>query len=151
MTITAKIALVAFLLGLLVGLVTMDKVKDYTVQKIEYQYAQERLAAEKNAREKLQAEINKSNEVVNNAKAQTNAAIGAANRAGESASRLRIALNNLRASAQAATPRECQTANSSVTMLTDMLGRMEEHGRELAIEADKRGIAGAACEAIISQ
>lgn len=151
MTIIAKIALAAFLLGLLVGLVTMDKVKDYTVQKIEYRYAVEKLDAEKKAREKLQAEINKSNEVIANAKAQTSIAIGAANRAGESASRLRIALNNLRASTQAATPRECQTANSSVTMLTDMLGRMEQHGRELAIEADKRGIAGAACEAIIGR
>lgn len=151
MPITAKIALAAFLLGLLVGLVTMDKVKDYTVQKIEYRYAQERLAAEKNAREKLAAEINKSNEVIANAKAQTDAAIGAANRAGESAGRLRIALNNLRASAEAAAPRECQTANSSVTMLTDMLGRMEQHGRELAEEADRRGIAGAACEALIGR
>jgi len=126
-------------------------VKDYTVQKIEYRYAVEKLVAEKKAREKLQAEINKSNEVIANANAKTDAAISAANRAGESASRLRIALNNLRASAEAAAPRECQTANSSVTMLTDMLGRMEEHGRELAIEADKRGIAGAACEAIIGR
>ena len=151
MTITAKIALIAFLSGLLLGLVTMKKVSDYTIQKIEYRYAMEKLAAEKNAREKLQAEINKSNEVVNNAKAQTDAAIGAANRASESASRLRIALNNLRASNQADTTSDCKTANSSVTMLTDMLGRMEQHGRQLASEADKRGIAGAACEAIASQ
>jgi hypothetical protein len=151
MTITAKIALIAFLSGMLLGLMTMAKVSDYTIQKIEYRYAMEKLAAEKNAREKLQAEINKSNEVVNNAKAQTNAAIGAANRASESAARLRIALDNLRASNQAATPRECQAASNSVDLLSDMLGRMEQHGRELASEADKRGIAGAACEAILSQ
>ena len=151
MTITAKIALIAFLFGLLLGLMTMKKVSDYTIQKIEYRYAMEKLAAEKNAREKLQVEINKSNEVIANAKAQTDAAIGAANRAGESASRLRIALNNLRASAQAAAPRECQTANSSVTMLADMLGRVEQHGRQLANYADQARIAGAACEAIAGE
>jgi hypothetical protein len=151
MTITAKIALIAFLSGLLLGLMTMAKVSDYTIQKIEYRYAMEKLAAEKKAREKLQAEINKSNEVVNNAKAQTNAAIGAANRAGESAARLRIALNNLRASNQAATPNGGETAINAFDMCSDMLGRMEQHGRELAEEADRRGIAGAACEAILSQ
>jgi len=151
MIITAKIALIAFLSGLLLGLTVMAKVSDYTIQKIEYRYAMEKLAAEKNAREKLQAEINKSNEVVNNAKAQTNAAIGAANRAGESAGRLRIALNNLRASAQTATPNGSEAASHAFDMCSDMLGRMEQHGRELAQEADRRGIAGAACEAIIGR
>ena len=151
MTITAKIALIAFLSGLLLGLTVMAKVSDYTIQKIEYRYAMEKLAAEKNAREKLQAEINKSNEVIANAKAQTDAAIGAANRAGESAGRLRIALNNLRASAQAATPRECQTASGSIDLLTDLLGRVEQHGRQLANYADQARIAGAACEAIAGE
>jgi len=151
MTITAKIVLIAFLSGVLLGLTVMAKVSDYTIQKIEYRYAMEKLAAEKNAREKLQAEINKSNEVIANAKAQTDAAIGAANRAGESASRLRIALNNLRASAQAATPNGGETAINAFDMCSDMLGRLEQHGRELASEADKRGIAGAACEAIIGR
>ena len=151
MTITAKIALIAFLFGLLLGLMTMKKVSDYTIQKIEYSYAMEKLAAEKNAREKLQVEINKSNEVIANAKAQTDAAIGAANRAGESASRLRIALNNLRAAAKADTTRDCKTASGSIDLLADMLGRVEQHGRQLANYADQARIAGAACEAIIGR
>lgn len=38
-------------------------------------------------------------------------------------------------------------AKDATTVLADVLGEMESAGRELAAEADRRGIAGRACEA----
>ena len=37
-------------------------------------------------------------------------------------------------------------ASSPGDLLADVLGRMDEAGRQLAAEADRRGVAGAACE-----
>jgi len=64
---------------------------------------------------------------------------------------LRKQLTRIKSAAKADTTSGCKTATSSIDLLADMLGRLEQHGRELASEADKRGIAGAACEAIIGR
>ena len=75
------------------------------------------------------------------ARADSAAAAGAADRLRDHAARLA-------ASAAACDPAAAgvgPAASAPGSVLADMLGRLEAHGRELAAEADRRGIAGSEC------
>ena len=85
---------------------------------------------------------------------ETAAQVAAARRdaaaAGVAAGRLRDALATARAAASraaqgSATPAECKAAGETGVVLSDVLGRLEERGRELAAYADSARIAGDAC------
>ena len=132
---------------LAIGFLAGNLYGNYKLTKVEYRHAIEQKQLKDLQLKELSAQAEKQTRAVNTAHNQTSAAIAAANRSGESAARLRQQLASLRAAAKADTTSDCKTASGSIDLLTDMLGRMEEHGRQLAAEADKRGIAGAACEA----
>lgn len=74
---------------------------------------------------------------------------GDAAAAGAAADSLREHAARLAADASACHPAAAaigQAASAPGSVLADMLGRLEAHGRELAAEADRRGIAGSECE-----
>lgn len=146
-----KVQLAILVVGIFLGYAAGNYVGNNKVRNLQYEYTKQQLQqAERYAKELEQREVIQ-REAMDNATRQTDAAIRAANRSGESAARLRQQLASLQASAKTNAAGSCEAASNSVDLLTDMLGRMEQHGRELAEEADRRGIAGAACEAIVSQ
>ena len=70
--------------------------------------------------------------------------------AADAARRLRAHAARLAAGAAACDPAAAaigQAASAPGALLADMLGSLEARGRELAAEADRRGIAGAECAA----
>ncbi len=138
-------------IALAIGFLAGNIYGNYKLTKVEYRHAIEQKQLKDLQLKELSAQAEKQTRALDAAHNQTNAAIVAANRSGESAARLRQQLARIRAAAKADTTRDCKTASGSIDLLTDMLGRMEQHGRELAQEADRRGIAGAACEAIIGR
>ena len=138
-------------IALAIGFLAGNLYGNYKLTKVEYRHAIEQKQLKDLQLKELSAQAEKQTRAVNNAHNQTSAAIAAANRSGESAARLRQQLARIRAAAKAATPRECQTASGSIDLLADMLGRVEQHGRQLANYADQARIAGAACEAIIGR
>ena len=75
------------------------------------------------------------------ARADSAAAAGAADRLREHAARLAASAAACDPAAAAVGP----AASAPGSVLADMLGRLEAHGRELAAEADRRGIAGSEC------
>lgn len=101
-----------------------------------------------------QAWITKHQEIALEAQAQARRAAAAAADARVAGDGLRIRAHQLAATAAcpAATATNPTAASSGppntspATVLADVLGRLEEAGRELAAIADARGTAGAACE-----
>ena len=88
-------------------------------------------------------------EAANAAQTKTIAARAAAASAAGVADRLRSHAAALAASAAACNPAAATVgaaASAPGSVLADMLGRVEARGRELAAEADRRGIAGSECE-----
>ena len=77
---------------------------------------------------------------------ETRAVRAAADRAGVAGDGLRIRVQPVAARCDAGPASNGETAPSPGDLLTDVLGRLEEAGRELAAIADERGTAGAACE-----
>ena len=87
-------------------------------------------------------------EAANHAQESTLRANAAAAAAADTAGRLRAHAAGLAASAAACNPAATAigpAASAPADVLAHMLGRLEASGRELAEEADKRGIAGAEC------
>jgi len=146
-----NLQLILLAIALAIGFLAGNLYGNYKLTKVEYRHAIEQKHLKDLQLKELSAQAEKQTRAVTTAHNQTSAAIAAANRSGESAARLRQQLASLRAAAKADTTSDCKTASGSIDLLTDMLGRMEEHGRQLAAEADKRGIAGSACEAIIGR
>lgn len=145
-----RLELVTFIIGILIGFAAASFIGDAKLTRIKYAYSQERLAISRQHAADIEAQQTKTIQAVNHAKQQTDAAISAANRAGVSAASLRQQLAKMRTNAHAdSATGSCQAATGSVDLLSDMLGRLEEYGRELAAISDQRGVAGAACAALL--
>lgn len=89
-------------------------------------------------------------EAADHAQESTRRASAAAAAAADTAGRLRAHAARLAASAAACNPAAATIGAATGApgdLLADMLGRLEESGRSLAAEADRRGIAGAECAA----
>lgn len=88
-------------------------------------------------------------EVANAAEIKARRARGDAAAAGAAADSLREYAARLAADADSCHPAASAigaSAAGSGSVLSDMQRRLEAHGRELAAEADRRGIAGSECE-----
>ena len=138
-------------IALAIGFLAGNLYGNYKLTNVEYRHAIEQKQLKDLQLKELSAQAEKQTRAVTNAHNQTSAAIAAANRSGESAARLRQQLASIRAAAKADTTSDCKTASGSIDLLTDLLGRVEQHGRQLANYADQARIAGAACEAIIGR
>ena len=88
-------------------------------------------------------------EAANAAESKARRARADAAAAGADADSLREYAAQLAADASACDPTAAAVstaANAPGAVLADMLGRLEASGRELAAEADRRGVAGSECE-----
>lgn len=91
---------------------------------------------------------NKVNEVSQRAEESIEIAVHDAALAGSAADRLRKELDRIKRQLPRCptNPGSSEAAPSSIDVLTDVLSEMEAAGRGLAAEADKRRVAGLACE-----
>lgn len=146
-----KVHLAILVGGIFLGYAAGNYVGNNKVRNLQYEYTKQQLQQAEQYAQELEKRDIIQRKAIDTATRQTDAAVRAANRSGESAARLRQQVASLQASAKTNTSGSCEAASNSVDLLADMLGRMEQHGRELAYEADKRGIAGAACEALVGR
>lgn len=103
--------------------------------------------AERRARDEEQRRIAALEQVQQDAEHQIAEAAAAAVAAERSADGLRVELDRLRnrPARCPATAADSEAAAPAHVVLADVLSWMEQRGRELAAEADRRGVAGRAC------
>lgn len=139
----------AFALGMIIAATAQGWRYGAQIAEIEKGHAEATEKAQRRAREEEQRRQSAIEEIRENAQDQINKAAADAVAADSAADGLRAQLDRLkrRAANCASSSTGSQASTDSTAMLADMLTQVESAGRAMAAQADRRRVAGLACEA----